>query len=442
MSSRKKKAKDNSEILDTWKEISDYLDKDIRTCQRWEREENLPVSRYRRSSKSRVFAYKKDLDVWLTKRKHSHKIRFSFFKKKASITFLPPLAILLFFIALIAVIRYHYRPWISDFIIDGSKIVLLDESGDVLGSFDTKLPRSLEKFDYTFLLSPPSFEQVPSYGPFGTIVDIGEKTNVFIFTPRTHNHLQEDRLICLSSTGKLLWAWHAGRKNETSVTGHHEIPQWMILDFVIDLFFHDQPKNKKGLLLLANSMKQDTSQVALLSMQGQTIGELIHRGSIRDYTLYDMNDDGEKELLVVGMNGDLKRPYLAALQTNRLLEINSVSATFKSAEGSGRSPYRYFLYYLLFPVSGHDFFHERDLSLCRIKFDEEKKRIVVRDHLTHFYLDKKLRLQHISMNANGRIQFADYVRHHPESMPLSDILNDLKAKRLESYDGKPLKKRR
>jgi len=54
--------------LDSWKEISTYLKRGIRTVQRWEREDGLPV--YRRTGdngkkqQGQVFAYKSELDAW------------------------------------------------------------------------------------------------------------------------------------------------------------------------------------------------------------------------------------------------------------------------------------------------------------------------------------------------------------------------------------------
>jgi tetratricopeptide (TPR) repeat protein/TolB-like protein len=55
------------EILDSWKEISDYLKRDTRTCQRYERKYGLPVHRLDGSPKARVFAYRTELDAWRTK---------------------------------------------------------------------------------------------------------------------------------------------------------------------------------------------------------------------------------------------------------------------------------------------------------------------------------------------------------------------------------------
>ncbi|MBS1856972.1 MAG: PD40 domain-containing protein [Acidobacteria bacterium] len=51
--------------LDSWKEIAAYLDRDVRTVQRWERDLGLPVQRLPGGPKAGVFALRKDLDAWL-----------------------------------------------------------------------------------------------------------------------------------------------------------------------------------------------------------------------------------------------------------------------------------------------------------------------------------------------------------------------------------------
>ncbi|MBU1339734.1 MAG: hypothetical protein KKD56_11795, partial [Acidobacteria bacterium] len=58
-------SRDNT--LESWKEIALYLDKNIRTCQRWEKELGLPVHRLDGIDKSRVFAFKKEIDGWQSK---------------------------------------------------------------------------------------------------------------------------------------------------------------------------------------------------------------------------------------------------------------------------------------------------------------------------------------------------------------------------------------
>lgn len=58
------------ELLESWKEISAYLNRNIRTCQYWEKKHGLPVHRIEDSPKARVFAYKKELDRWLQEKLH------------------------------------------------------------------------------------------------------------------------------------------------------------------------------------------------------------------------------------------------------------------------------------------------------------------------------------------------------------------------------------
>jgi tetratricopeptide (TPR) repeat protein len=58
------------ETLESWKEISAYLLRKPRTCQRWEIEFCLPVHRLDGSPRARVYAFKDELDSWLDKRLH------------------------------------------------------------------------------------------------------------------------------------------------------------------------------------------------------------------------------------------------------------------------------------------------------------------------------------------------------------------------------------
>jgi tetratricopeptide (TPR) repeat protein len=74
------------ELLQSWKEISAYLNRNIRTCQYWEKKHGLPVHRLEDSPKARVFAYKKELDSWLKEKLHKgelvkRNILYSFFQK-------------------------------------------------------------------------------------------------------------------------------------------------------------------------------------------------------------------------------------------------------------------------------------------------------------------------------------------------------------------------
>ncbi len=88
---------EQKDILNSWKEISIYLDRNVRTCQRWEKELGLPVHRIDQNSEhSKVFAYKLDIDQWLKERAESKKIKkTSFLQSRWSITSLVSILVLL-----------------------------------------------------------------------------------------------------------------------------------------------------------------------------------------------------------------------------------------------------------------------------------------------------------------------------------------------------------
>jgi Tfp pilus assembly protein PilF len=51
--------------LGSWKEIAVYLGREVRTVQRWERTDGLPVRRLKHAKRGSVFAYREELDRWV-----------------------------------------------------------------------------------------------------------------------------------------------------------------------------------------------------------------------------------------------------------------------------------------------------------------------------------------------------------------------------------------
>ena len=54
--------------LASWKEIATHLGREVRTVQRWETTEDLPIHRHEHQKKSTVYAYAGELDDWFKKR--------------------------------------------------------------------------------------------------------------------------------------------------------------------------------------------------------------------------------------------------------------------------------------------------------------------------------------------------------------------------------------
>lgn len=54
-----------SVVLGSWKEIAVYLNRGVRTTQRWEANNNLPVHRVGDGDKAPVFAFRAEIEDWL-----------------------------------------------------------------------------------------------------------------------------------------------------------------------------------------------------------------------------------------------------------------------------------------------------------------------------------------------------------------------------------------
>jgi hypothetical protein len=55
------------EALNSWKEIAAYLNRGVRTVQRWEHNLNLPVHRIGKGKRSPVFSKIGEIDFWLSR---------------------------------------------------------------------------------------------------------------------------------------------------------------------------------------------------------------------------------------------------------------------------------------------------------------------------------------------------------------------------------------
>lgn len=58
-------ARGSLRILNSWKEISAFLDRGVRTLQRWERDHRMPVHRIGDGPRSPVFAIPSELQAWI-----------------------------------------------------------------------------------------------------------------------------------------------------------------------------------------------------------------------------------------------------------------------------------------------------------------------------------------------------------------------------------------
>src|SRR5277367_6076961 len=58
----------NEPRIESWGEIANYLKRDIRTVQRWEKDYALPIRRLMIGKQGQVYAYRSELDRWVRER--------------------------------------------------------------------------------------------------------------------------------------------------------------------------------------------------------------------------------------------------------------------------------------------------------------------------------------------------------------------------------------
>jgi len=99
--------------LDSWKEIADYLMRDVRTVQRWESSEQLPVHRILHRKRSTVYAYKKELDIWMEEKEpllgNNGESRIHYLKRRLSENY--PALIIIIIISGAALATILYQNW-------------------------------------------------------------------------------------------------------------------------------------------------------------------------------------------------------------------------------------------------------------------------------------------------------------------------------------------
>ncbi|MHB1023375.1 MAG: tetratricopeptide repeat protein [Acidobacteriaceae bacterium] len=61
--------------LDSWKEIASYFNKQVRTVQRWEASEGLPVHRHHHSKLGSIYAFESELAAWWEKRRNREEFK-------------------------------------------------------------------------------------------------------------------------------------------------------------------------------------------------------------------------------------------------------------------------------------------------------------------------------------------------------------------------------
>ena len=354
-------------LLSSWKEIADYLGCDERTCRRWELEYGLPVHRMEGAARSRVCAYKDELDTWrksrlngnetaagtpalgptldrpegaLAENGHPHR-----WKTKRIVLWFIPLAAIIVAAAILWIRWSPGKP--ADFKINGSTLIILDEKGKKLWNYDTGLQTLWPEKEYRerFQFRRPNEIGKP-WLPLLVIKDTNQdgKREVF-FAPKTIDERNEPGIYCFGWRGTSLWHYRPGSERQFGT--HVYSSEYRIYGFEPSDINND---GSLEVFIITAHNPHSPSQLVVLDSQGRVSGEFINWGRLEDIAYLDINADEKKEILLAGLNDEYGTGFLAAFDASDI-RGSSPQTERTACKNCGAGSEKY---YLIFPRTDVD----------------------------------------------------------------------------------------
>lgn len=305
---------DADRLLRSWKEISAHLGVDERTCARWEQRFGMPIHRAAEgAAKSRVFAYRDELDAWFQETFPAGGTPLSSSngegsRPKHSTAF--KIAVIALFVVVIAAVFFAIQGMIpgqrpagqpADFHIRGSKLVIVDEFGKELWARNTGVEGLDTEGRYRDFFQIGKRDADGNNLPWLAIRDLdGDGRNEVLFAvKRKSDSLGEGLVICYDARGKVRWRFKGGRALLYGGKPH----SW---DYRLRGFaFRDiDGDGRQEIFVIAYHFPMEPCQLAALDMDGQVFGEFWNAGYLVDIAFVDLDGDGREEICTAGVNNE------------------------------------------------------------------------------------------------------------------------------------------
>jgi hypothetical protein len=318
------------DLLNSWKEIAQFLRKDVKTCQRWEKDRGLPIHRLDGSVKSRVFAYPEELTAWLQKNdivSAGNGARSQSPKKPVRIRQI--VMGLLALAALLAVLHFgFFAPRSSkadsgpvspesnpaNFRIVGSTLIVVNSAGAELWQFDTGIDKlaSEEAYRDVVLEAEKNFRLA---FPHIIIRDINhDGWAEVVFSIQTTDDFDEGVLYGFNRKGRQLWpkikVGERHRFGNVVFANNYRIDGMAATDLNGD--------GNLELVLMTAHMQEWPSQLLIIDVHGKTIGEYWNSGRFTYMAFADINGNGIKEILAGGTNNEYGKACLIVLDPRKM----------------------------------------------------------------------------------------------------------------------------
>ena len=281
--------------LQSWKELANYLGVSVRTVQLWERARALPVRRLP-GPNGRILALPAEIESWRTAQPPPPPK--------------PPYPIyaaivLLAFLAGAAATWLYLRPTPRHhFTVDNGIVTAFNKQGHPTWTFHSGTNAPTGPGTYFSKIVQTDLD-----------ADGADELLVTRELPNT-NHV----LYCFNARGDVLWTRNLGRTVQTAVETLE--PPFLARGFEVLRGF---PDGLPRIVTVAHHHLWYPSQLLVLDLHGNILGEYWHSGHLTAFTLSDLDLDGHPELIVAGINQARKSAELAVLDPFHLTGTSTES---------------------------------------------------------------------------------------------------------------------
>jgi hypothetical protein len=301
-------------LLSSWKEIASYLGCTVRTCHRWEQAFRLPIHRMDGAKRSRVFAYREEIDRWRelhtnngmgpSPKAEEHDGRAAGRRRLVLASGLLVAGAAAAFFLLFGPLAPG-EP--AGFRIEGPTFVVLDAKGRELWRHATGL-LNLES-DGTYR-AHSQFKRRTDYNPafpYLVIRDIDRDRHAeVLFMPVTQDETNEGSLACFDHRGRMRWRYLCDRSLTCGERTY--AADFRPRGFVVENLDSDEDLEILAIFLHRPSWP---TQLAVLDTEGRLTGEFWNAGHLADLLVADVDRDGRRELVVAGNNNESRKGFLA-----------------------------------------------------------------------------------------------------------------------------------
>jgi hypothetical protein len=428
----------NGNLLSSWKEISEFLKCDVKTCRRWERSAGLPVHRVSDLSKSRVFAYREELDAWVRKRAAGGvPVRRPVPRKSGRRLGLGlglglGVAALILVSIWVAFLRPGSHRLPVDFRIDRSELVMLDSKGREVWRYDTKLDNLEDDaaYRYSFQVKKPAVSNRGRILSHLIIRDINndQKPEV-LFCERTQDDLNAGLLLCFDFRGRELWRFQAGKEMKYGSRIYSN-------DYMIHGIEASDLDGDGSLEVLAIAFQRPDwpTQLVLLDARGKTRGEYWHSGQLNDYAIVDLDKDGRKDIILAGVNNEYEKGCVVVFSADRIEGGSPQSKDEFTCPDLKPGSEKY---YLLFPKTDVDLVQTIVEAVGRISLLSSEKLEAEMVHSGIYYiLDFSFRVEDLIFSHSFIQMHREARRAGQVGSVLDDKYREELIKGLLYYDGR------